>query len=169
MHQISVAEVDVLYGISISPEEWDDRKREALAAQVKRRDGQYAAFDNRDITGHVRFLTNVPISGAVAERNIDTALFESLRDVELFEEVEGKQRVHLVLLSQGWSLPAHESRGTVKTLAYKRDVDPVDDAKEEQEARQMGLDTWQGSESGDLVSSGVCPGTSPYLRKDCPN
>ena len=57
-------------------------------------------------------------------------------------------------LSQGWSLPAHESKGTVKTIAYKRDVDPVDDAKEEQQARQMGLETWQGGESGDMEQWG---------------
>ena len=154
MHQISVTEVDALYGISISTEEWTERKREALAAQVKRRDGQYAAFDNRVVTGHVRFLTSVPIPGAVPVEDIDTALFEALRDVDLFEEVEGKQRVHLVWLSQGWSLPAHESKGTVKTIAYKREVEPVDDAKEEEQARQMGLETWQGSESSDLEQWG---------------
>ena len=57
-------------------------------------------------------------------------------------------------LSKGWSLPAHESKGTVKTIAYKREVEPVDDAKEEQQARQMGLETWQGSESGDLEQWG---------------
>ncbi len=74
--------------------------------------------------------------------------------MDLFEEVEEKQRVHLVWLSQGWSLPAHESKGTVKTIAYKRDVDPVDDAKEEEQAQQMGLETWQGGESGDLEQWG---------------
>ncbi|MFQ6026822.1 MAG: hypothetical protein ACE5Q6_04820 [Dehalococcoidia bacterium] len=58
--------------------------------------------------------------------------------------------MHLVWLSQGWSLPAHESKGTVKTVAFKRNVDPVDDAKEEEQARQMGLETWQGTESGDV-------------------
>ncbi|MDA1129511.1 MAG: bifunctional DNA primase/polymerase [Chloroflexi bacterium] len=154
IHQISVTEVDALYGISISTEEWDDRKRESLAAQVKRRNGQYAAFDNRSVNGHVRFLTTVPILGAAPVEDIDTALSETLRDVDLFEEVEGKQRVHLVWLSKGWSLPAHESKGTVKTIAYKREVEPVDDAKEEQQARQMGLETWQGSESGDLEQWG---------------
>ena len=70
--------------------------------------------------------------------------------MDLCEEVEPKQRVHLVWLSQGWSLPAHESKRTVKTIAYKREVEPVDDAKEEERARQMGLETWQGGESGDL-------------------
>ena len=94
-------------------------------------------------------MTNVQIPNAVKVEDIDTALFEALRDVDLFEEVEGKQRVHLVWLSQGWSLPAHESKGTVKTIAYKRDVDPVNDAQEEEKARQLGLETWQGSESGD--------------------
>ena len=154
MHQISVTEVDALYGISISPEEWDERKREALAAQVKRREGQYAAFDNRSVNGYVQFLTNVPIPGALPVENIDTALFEALRDVDLFDGREEKQRVHLVWLSKGWSLPAHESKGTVKTIAYKREVDPVDDAKEEQQAREMGLETWQGSESSDLEQWG---------------
>ena len=62
--------------------------------------------------------------------------------------------MHLVWLSQGWSLPAHESKGTVKTIATKRDVDPVDDAKEEEQARQMGLETWLGGESGDLEQWG---------------
>jgi hypothetical protein len=150
MHQIYLTEVGALYGISISTEEWDERKRESLAAQVKRRAGQYAAFDTRAVTGHVRFLTSVPIPGAVPVEDIDTAVSDALNDVDLFEEVEGKQRVHLVWLSQGWSMPAHESKGTVKTIAYKREVEPVDDAKEEEQARQMGLETWQGSESGDL-------------------
>ena len=149
-HQFTLAEVDVLYRISISAEEWDARKREALAAQVQRRSGQYAAFDNRAVAGVIQFLTNVPILDAVMINDIDTSLFEALRDVDLFEEFEEKQRVHLVWLSQGWSLPAHESKGTVKTMAYKRDVDPVDDAKEEEQPRQMGLETWQGGESGDL-------------------
>lgn len=155
MYQIFVSELDALYGISISTEEWCDRKREALAAQVKRRDGQYAAFDNRGATGCVRFLTNVPLPNAVPVKDIDASLFEALSDVDLFEEAEEKQRVHLVWLSKGWSLPAHESKGTVKTIAYKRDVDPVDDAKEEQLARQMGLETWQGCESGDLEQWGT--------------
>ena len=154
MHQIYLPEVVALYGISISTEEWDERKRETLAAQVKRRDGQYAAFDNRAVTGYVRFITTVPIPGAVPVEDIDTALFEDLRDVDLFDGEEEKQRVHLVWLSRGWSLPAHESKGTVKTIAYKREVDPVDDAKEEQQARQMGLETWQGSQSGDLEQWG---------------
>ena len=43
----------------------------------------------------------------------------------------------------------------MKTIAYKREVDPVDDVKEEQQARQMGLETWQGSESGDLEQWGI--------------
>ena len=60
----------------------------------------------------------------------------------------------LVETGEGWSLPAHESKGTVKTIAYKRDVDPVDDAKEEEQARQMGLETWQGGESGDMEQWG---------------
>ena len=121
---------------------------------MKRRGGQYAAFDNRAVTGHVQFLTNVPIAGAVPVEDIDDALFEALRDVDLFEDVDGKQRIHLVWLSQGWSLPSHESKGTVKTIAYKREVDPVDDVKEEEQARQMGLETWQGGESGDLEQWG---------------
>lgn len=148
MHQFSVTEVDVLYGISIYAGEWDDRKRESLAAQVKRRDGQYAAFDDRAVTDFVQFLTDVPIPDAVKIDDIDTSLIEALRSVDLFDAE--KQRVHLVWLSQGWSLPSHESKGTVKTIAYKRDVDPADDAKEEEQARQMGLETWQGGESGDL-------------------
>ena len=152
MHQFSVTEVDVLYGISISAGEWDDRKRESLAAQVKRRDGQYAAFDDRAVTDFVQFLTDVPIPNAVKIDDIDTSLIEALRSVDLFDAE--KQRVHLVWLSQGWSLPSHESKGTVKTIAYKRDVDPVDDAKEEEQARQMGLETWQGGESGDLEQWG---------------
>ena len=152
MHQFCLAEVDVVYGISISVEEWDDRKRESLAVQVKRRDGHYAAFDNRAVAGVVRFLTNVPIPDAVKIEDIDTSLIEAMRDIDLFDEE--KQRVHLVWLSQGWSLPAHESKGTVKTIAYKRDVDPVDDGKEEEQARQMGLETWQGGESGDLEQWG---------------
>ena len=137
--------------------EWkgDDRKRESLAAQVKRRDGQYSAFDNRSVNGHVRFLTYVLIPGAAPVEDIDSAVFEALRDVDLFKVAEGKkQRVHLVWLSQGWSLPAHESKGTVKTIAYKREVEPVDDAKEEEQARQMGLETWHGIESGDLEQWG---------------
>ena len=153
-HQFSLPEVGVLYGISISAGEWNNRKREALAAQVTRRDGQYAAFDDRSVLGFIRFLTNVPIPGAAKMDDIDSTLFEALRDVDLFEEAEEKQRVHLVWLSQGWSLPAHESKGTVKTIAYKRDVDLVDDAKEEEQACQMGLVTWPGGESGDLEQWG---------------
>ena len=64
MHQFAISEVEALYGISISMEEWDARKREALAAQVQRRRGQYAAVDDRAVAGHVRFLTNVPITDA---------------------------------------------------------------------------------------------------------
>ncbi len=149
MQQFAVAEVDALFGISISSEEWDVRKREALAAQVQRRGGQYAAFDNRAVAGHVCFLTNVQIPDAVPVEDIDTALSEALRDVDLPETSEQQQRVHLVWLSQGWSLPAHESKGTVITIAYKRDVDPVEDSVEEQQARQLGLETWQGTESED--------------------
>ena len=74
--------------------------------------------------------------------------------MDLFEDVEEKQRVHLVWLSQGWSLPAHKSKGTVKTIAFKREVEPVDDAQEELQARQMGLETWLGGESGDLEQWG---------------
>jgi hypothetical protein len=155
MHRFIVSEVDALYGISISTDGWNERKRESLAAQVKRRGGQYLAFDTRATNGYVRFLTNVSIAGAVQVEDIDDALFKALRDVDLIEEVEGKQRIHLVWLSQGWSQPAHESKGTVKTIAYKREVDPVDDAKEEQQARQMGLETWQGSESRDLEQWGI--------------
>lgn len=141
-------QVDSLWGISISPEDWNASKREALAAQVQRRSGNYAAFDDRAVAGYVRFLTNVEIPGAMPVEDIDTALFEALRDVDLPEDGE-QRRVHLVWLSQGWSLPAHESKGTVQTIACKREVDPVDDANEEEQARQLGLETWTGSESGD--------------------
>ncbi|MFQ6026821.1 MAG: hypothetical protein ACE5Q6_04815, partial [Dehalococcoidia bacterium] len=78
-HLFALDSVEVLYGISISPEDWTPRKREALAAQVQRRDGNYAAFDDRAIAGVVRFLTSVPISEAVAVEDIDAALFEALR------------------------------------------------------------------------------------------
>ena len=154
IHHFSLSAVDVLYGISISPEEWNDRKRESMAAQVNRRGGQYAAFDIRTVANVVRFLTNVPIPGAVKVEDIDTTLTEAMTDLDLPESAGQQQRVHLVWLSQGWSLPSHKSKGTVKTIAYKRDVDPVDDAKEEEVARQMGLETWQGGESGDLEQWG---------------
>lgn len=165
-HLFHMSDVDVLYGISISTKEWSDRKREALAAQVKRRDGQYVAFDNRSINGRVQFLTTVPIPDAELVEDIDAAASEALRDVDLFEDEEGKQRVHLVWLSKGWSLPAHESKGTVKTIAYKREVEPVDDAKEEEQARQVGLETWQGGESGDLEQPPVLFGAA---RTGCRN
>ena len=148
MHLFAAEGVDLVWGISISPEEWNDNRREALAAQVNRRCGQYAAFDNRTEAGKVRFLTSVPIPGAAPVDDINTALFKALRDLDL-PEGDQQQRVHLVWLSQGWSMPAHESKGTVKTIAYKRDVNPVDDAKEEAQARQIGLETWQGAELGD--------------------
>lgn len=148
-HQFAVAEVVALYGISISTEDWNTSKREALAAQAQRRNGNYAAFDNRAVAGQVRLLTNVPIPVAVLVENIDTYMFEALQDVDLPEDGIQQQRVHLVWLSQGWSLPAHEFKGTVETIAYMRDVDPVDDTHEEERARQMGLETWSGSESGD--------------------
>lgn len=116
-HQFASAEVDVLYGISIFAAEWDNRKREALAARVKHRDGQYAAFDDRSVAGVVRFLTNVPIPGAVRLEDADTYLIEGLRDVDLPKDADQRQRVHLVWMSLGWSLPALESKGTVKTIA----------------------------------------------------
>ncbi|MFQ6027287.1 MAG: bifunctional DNA primase/polymerase [Dehalococcoidia bacterium] len=154
IHQFALSEVAALYGISISVQDWTTRKREALAAQVQRRNGEYAAFDDRAVAGVVRFLANVPIPGAVAVEDIDTALFEALRDVDVPQDAGPSQRVHPVWLSQGWSLPSHESKGTVKTIAYKRDVNPVDDAKEEEQARQLGLETWQGTESGDVEQWG---------------
>lgn len=154
MYLFAETEVDSLYGISISTEDWDVPKREALAAQVKRRGGQYPAFDDRTVAGQVRLLTNVALDSAVAVDDIDTALFESLRDVDLPEDSDRQQRVHLVWLSQGWSMPAHEAKGTVTTIAYKRDVEPVADDREEELARQSGLETWHGRDSGDLEQWG---------------
>ena len=147
--QIALADVGVLYEISISAADWGTRKREALATQVRRGGGQYAAFDNRAIAGVVRFLTSVPIRNAVPAEDIHSVLYEALRDLDISEDTEPSQRVHLVWLSKGWSLPAHKSKGTVRTIAFKRGVDPADDAREVEQARQMGLKTWQGGESDD--------------------
>jgi hypothetical protein len=155
MHQLALAEADVLYGISISQEYWSTQKREALAAQVHRRNGEYACFDNRATSGQVRVLTNVPIPEAVPVEDIDSALYEALRDLDMPQGADQVQRVHLVWLSQGWSLPSHEAKGTVKTIAFKRDMGPVDDVKEEKQAQQMGLETWQGNESEDPEQWGL--------------
>ena len=95
-----------------------------------------------------------PDRGGAVHRYVQQMVVEGARAKGYAAEVGEKQRVHLVWLSQGWSLPAHESKGTVKTIAFKRDVDAVDDAKEEEQARQMGLETWQGGESGDLEQWG---------------
>ncbi len=52
---------------------------------MRRRGGQYPAFDNRVVAGKVRLLTNAPLYMAALVGDIDTALFEALRNVDLLE------------------------------------------------------------------------------------
>ncbi len=52
---------------------------------MRRRGGQYAAFDNRAVAGKVRLLTNAPLDMAALVGDIDTALFEAPLDVGLPE------------------------------------------------------------------------------------
>ncbi len=52
---------------------------------MRRRGGQYAAFDNRAVAGKVRLLTNAPLYMAALVGDIDTALFEAPLDVDLPE------------------------------------------------------------------------------------
>ena len=58
---------------------------------MKRRDGQYAAFDNRAVLGVIRYLTNVPIPSAVKLDDADTYLVEALGDVDLPEDAGQQQ------------------------------------------------------------------------------
>ncbi len=76
--------------------------------------------------------------------DVETTLFEALRDVDLPEETEHKQRVHLVWLSKGWALPAHEPKGVMKVIAFKKNLEPVDDSHEATEAQSPGLESWLG-------------------------
>ena len=52
---------------------------------MRRRGGQYAAFDNRAVADKVRLLTNAPLDMAALVGDIDTALFEAPPDVDLPE------------------------------------------------------------------------------------
>ncbi len=52
---------------------------------MRRRGGQYAAFDNRAVAGKVRLLTNAPLYMVALVGDIDTALFEAPLDVDLPE------------------------------------------------------------------------------------
>ena len=70
----------------------------------------------------------------------------ALRDLDMPADPERKSRVHLVWLSKGWAMPAHESKGTMKLIAFKKDVEPVDEVQESDEARKLELDSWIGSE-----------------------
>ena len=135
-----------LYEEVVPCAEWTDKKRESMAAKVRRRKGEYACFDNRSAAGVVRFLTNVAIPGASRVEDMETTLFEVIRDVDLPEEGDRKQRVHLVWLSKGWALASHESKGVLKLIAFKKNVEPVDDAQELEEAQKQGLESWTGKE-----------------------
>lgn len=136
----------ILYEVVVPSYQWSDRKRSALAAQVRRRDGQYACFDNRTVAGVVRFLTNVSIPGSTTIEDMETTLVGALSNLDMPDETERKARVHLIWLSKGWTLPAHEPKGTMKLIAFKKDVEPVDDDQEAAEAEAQGIRTWLGRE-----------------------
>lgn len=137
-----------LYDLRVPQEDWTDRKRESLSAQVRRRGGEYAAFDDRHAAGVVRLFTTVCLEGSRPTEDAEQALFEALRDVEPPEDHQGKQRLRLVWLSKGWALPAHKSKGVLKLIATRSKGDPVDDAAEAEEARQQGFETWSGLQKG---------------------
>jgi hypothetical protein len=128
----------------VPKKEWSDHKRSALVAQVGRRKGDYAAFDNRTATGVVRFTTSVSIPGCSLVEDAGETLISALRDLDMPEEGERKTRVHLVWLSKGWALPAHETTGTTKMIAFRQDAEPVDDDQETAEAKKLDITSWLG-------------------------
>jgi len=132
------------FEVVVPQTEWSDRKRGALAAQVRRREGEYACFDNRTTAGVVRFISNVSILGSTLIEDAEDTLVSALRDLDMPDAKERKSRVHLVWLSKGWSLPAHEPKGTMKLIALKKDVDPVDDDQEAAEAERRDITSWRG-------------------------
>ena len=73
-------------------------------------------------------------------------LVSALRRLDMPAETERKSRVHLVWLSKGWAMPAHEPKGSMKLIAFKKDTEPVDEGQEVGEARRLDIDTWTGSE-----------------------
>ncbi len=140
---MAAAAADGLFEVTVRADDWSARRRAAIAAQVRRRGGEYAAFDNRLAAGIVRMFTTVAVPGALPVRDPEPALIEALQRLDL-PEVQEKARVHLVWLSKGWALPAHPSKGVMKLIAVREKGDPVDDDAEEAAARQEGIETWLG-------------------------
>jgi len=133
-----------LFEVVVPKEDWTDLRRKAMGSQVRRRKGEYACFDNRTTAGVVRFITIVPIPGSTPVKDAEEALVSALRDLDMPEEGERKTRVHLVWLSKGWALPAHEPTGTMRLIAFRQSVERVDDDQEAAEAKRLDITSWRG-------------------------
>ena len=152
-----------VYGLQVASDDWDSKKRKAIAKAINREDAEWIWFDNRLRRGQVQCFTNTPLGPEWSEvLDVEGALVEGIASLEAGYTQEGV-RPHLHGGSRGWSAHAlaspDKSESQWECLALSRN--PTDFTMSEVTAVVAGHPVeitsrfWRGQSGSTLIISRI--------------